>query len=204
MDERIGPSAQCSSDKGSLSHLSEGGAPEQQHAHDAAASRRGGLEPDVNTDAGTSSRRNSRYDRRRRRRAQSRRYRRDMKEAVEGQVAVPDLIGLAVPHATDVGHGAAVVVVAAEVDGPPLGSLTWPGDWIVTEQAPVAGSRVPKWANVRVTFRRADGNEAGDREPRLPSPNPGHLEAHATLDDEQVPLPDSGPADGTRRRDEEP
>jgi hypothetical protein len=106
-----------------------------------------------------------------------------MQESLDGQVAVPDLVGLGVSLAMDAGHEAAVVVVAADVDGPPLGSLTWPGVWVVTDQQPVAGSRIPKWDNVRVTFRRAGGNEAGDREPRLPSPSPDQLKAHATLDE---------------------
>ena len=106
-----------------------------------------------------------------------------MEEPVDGRVAVPDLVGLHVRLARDVGHDAAVVVVAADVDGPPLGSLTWPGVWVVTGQDPVAGTRVPKWDNVRIAFRRADGGETGDREPRLPSPSPDQLETHATRDD---------------------
>lgn len=101
----------------------------------------------------------------------------------DGRVVVPDLVGLPVDEARDVGHQAAVVVVATDVDGPALGALTWPGVWIVTGQDPDPGSPVQKWDNVRITFRRADGNEAGDREPRLPPPNPDDLEAHATLDD---------------------
>ncbi len=107
-----------------------------------------------------------------------------MEEPVDGRVAVPDLVGLPVTLARDVGHDAAVVVVAADVDGPPLGSLTWPGLWVVTGQDPVAGTPVPKWDNVHITFGRAGGDETGDREPRLPPPDPGHLQAHATVDEE--------------------
>lgn len=101
-----------------------------------------------------------------------------MSEA-DGRVSVPDLVGLPVHEARDVGHEAAVVVTATDPDGPALGALTWPGVWIVTAQDPVAGSRVRKWDNVRITFRRADGDEVGDREPRLPPPSPDDLEAHA-------------------------
>ena len=104
-------------------------------------------------------------------------------EPIDGRVVVPDLVGLDVPFARDVGEDAAIVVVAADVDGPPLGSLTWPGVWVVTGQDPVADTRVPKWDNVHITFGRADGNQAGDREPRLPPPDPGHLEAHASRDE---------------------
>jgi len=99
------------------------------------------------------------------------------------RVVVPDLVGLPMHEARDAGHHAAVVVVAADVDGPPLGALTRPGVWVVTAQDPSSGSSVAKWDNVRITFRRADGNEAGDREPRLPPPSPDDLETHATLDD---------------------
>lgn len=101
----------------------------------------------------------------------------------QARVEVPALVGLHVREARDVGHEAAVVVVAAELDGPPLGLLTWPGVWVVTAQDPEPGCYVRRWDNVRITFRRADGNEAGDREPRLPSPRPDDLKAHATLDD---------------------
>ena len=100
----------------------------------------------------------------------------------DGRVPVPDLVGLPVSEAREVGHEAAVVV-AADVDGPPLGALTWPGVWIVTAQDPGSYARVRRWDNVRIMFRRADGDEAGDRQPRLPSPSPDDLEAHATLDD---------------------
>lgn len=100
---------------------------------------------------------------------------------------MPDLVGLAVCEARDVGHEEAVVVVATDVDGPALGALTWPGAWIVMAQDPGPGSRVRKWDNVRISFRRADGDEAGDHEPCLPSPSPDDLDAHATLDGAWLP-----------------
>ena len=97
-------------------------------------------------------------------------------------MSVPDLVGLPVHEARDVGHEAAVVVVSADVDGPALGALTWPGVWVVTAQEPAAGSDVRRWATVRIAFRRAGGDEAGDREPRTP-PGLGDLEARATAHD---------------------
>lgn len=112
-----------------------------------------------------------------------------MNEPVDGSVVAPD-VGSEVSLARTVGHDARVVVVAADVDGPPLGMLTWPGVWVVTEQEPPASCRVAKWDNVRATFRRADGNEAGDREPRLPSPSPDQLEARASLDDAPLQRPE--------------
>ena len=39
-----------------------------------------------------------------------------------GEVEVPRLVGLAVREARNAGHEAGVVMVAADVDGPPLGS----------------------------------------------------------------------------------
>ena len=103
----------------------------------------------------------------------------------EGDVTVvaPDLVGLLVREAKEVGHEAAVVVVANDVDGPPLGALTWPGVWIVKAQEPAAGAHVRRWDNVRVTYGRIDGNEAGDREPRLPPLSPHDREAHAQPED---------------------
>lgn len=101
----------------------------------------------------------------------------------DGRVTVPHVVGLPVHEARDVGHDAGVLVVSADVDGPALGALTWPGVWLVTAQDPDAGFRVQKWDNVRITFRRADGDEVGDREPRLPPPSPDALEAHANFYD---------------------
>lgn len=97
-------------------------------------------------------------------------------------MAVPNLVGLTVREARDRGHNAAVVVVSADIDGPPLGELTWPGVWVVIAQDPSPGVLSPKWDSVRVTCRSADGNEAGDREPRLPSPNLDGLQAQATAE----------------------
>ena len=96
---------------------------------------------------------------------------------------MPDLVGLPVPLAREVGHDAAVVVVAADLDGPPLGALSWPGVHVVTAQDPAAGTLVASWDVVRIAFRRADGDAAGDREPRPPPPDPGELEAEAAPGD---------------------
>jgi hypothetical protein len=75
------------------------------------------------------------------------------------QVMVPKLVGMTVADARQAGHRARLVVVSANVDGPPLGALTWPGTWIVTSQRPEAGSWVPGWANVVIEFRRLPGGE---------------------------------------------
>jgi hypothetical protein len=72
-------------------------------------------------------------------------------------VAVPSLVGMTVREARRVGHDTGVVVTSADVDGPPLGALTWPGTWIVTAQRPIAGSQVERWSAVVIEFRERPG-----------------------------------------------
>ena len=104
------------------------------------------------------------------------------------QVQVPVLVGMVVREARNAGHQAGVVVVSADIDGPPLGSLTWPGVWIVTAQHPAAGAWVQRWDNVVIEFAELPGGEAaGDREPLSPRPDAGGLAA-------EVPSPP--PAEG--------
>jgi len=95
-----------------------------------------------------------------------------------GQVEVPELVGMVVADARQAGHQAGLVVVSADVDGPPLGGLSWPGIWIVTAQRPAPGAWLPRWGNVVIEFEELRGGEgAGDREPRIPLPDPGALAA---------------------------
>jgi hypothetical protein len=95
-----------------------------------------------------------------------------------GQVEVPQLVGMIVADARQAGHEAGLVVISADPDGPPLAGLTWPGIWIVTAQHPVPGTWSPRWDNVVIEFEELRGGEgAGDREPRIPLPNPGALAA---------------------------
>ncbi|TQM80360.1 PASTA domain-containing protein [Saccharothrix saharensis] len=96
---------------------------------------------------------------------------------------VPRLVGLTVPQARKTGHDAGVVVTSRDVDGPPLGALTWPGTWIVTAQHPTAGERVPRGTPVAVDFEeRPDAGGAGDREPRHPLPRRDEPEADPLRD----------------------
>ena len=67
---------------------------------------------------------------------------------------VPHLVGVTVPEARKRGHDAGVVVTSRDVDGPPLGALTWPGTWVVTGQAPSAGERVRRGSVVMIDFER--------------------------------------------------
>jgi hypothetical protein len=72
---------------------------------------------------------------------------------------VPDLVGMVVREARTVGHRAGVVVTSADLDGPPLGALTWPGTWVVTAQRPAAGTRLTRWDTVVIEFEEIPGGE---------------------------------------------
>jgi len=94
---------------------------------------------------------------------------------------VPDFVGLTVRIARRVGHEYGFVVTGPDLDGPPLGALTWPGTWIVTDQDPAAGTLLARGERVMVRFEEEPGGgTAGVREPRRPSPSP--LSVHEEAD----------------------
>ena len=74
-------------------------------------------------------------------------------------VQVPSLVGMSVRDARNAGHHAGVVVVSSNLDGPPLGALTWPGVWIVTAQHPLPGTSVSRWDTVVIHFEERPGGE---------------------------------------------
>jgi len=75
-----------------------------------------------------------------------------------------------------------VVIAAEDPDGPPLGSLTWPGVWVVTAQRPAPGAILRRRGSVVVDFEQASpGDEAGDQEPRSPLPPPNALGGECDL-----------------------
>ena len=101
------------------------------------------------------------------------------------RVVVPQFIGLPILHARGLANVAEVILTSGEPDGPPLGSRTWPGRWVVTEQDPEAGGEIARHGYVRVRCeRRDDGGESGDREPRAPTPPEGQLALERRLVDE--------------------
>jgi len=65
-----------------------------------------------------------------------------------------------------------LVVTSSDLDGPPLGALTWPGRWVVIEQTPRPGTTIRRGATVTIQFVEDPGGNAGVREPRRPAPNP--------------------------------
>lgn len=83
----------------------------------------------------------------------------DRNPAGVARVTVPLLVGMTVREARRVGHEGGVVVTSADIDGPPLGALTWPGTWKVTAQRPVAGSRVERWSTVVIEFEKVPDSD---------------------------------------------
>lgn len=101
-----------------------------------------------------------------------------------GQFAeVPDLRGLVVSAARETGHEAGLVVTSSDLDGPPLGALTWPGRWVVIEQTPRPGETIRRGDTVIIQFVEDPGRNAGVREPRRPTPNPDVRAFRRDLDD---------------------
>ncbi len=76
------------------------------------------------------------------------------------RVTVPLLVGMTVRDARDAGHNSGVVVTSADLDGPPLAALTWPGTWIVIAQRPIAGSLAERWSTVTIEFEERPGGDA--------------------------------------------
>ncbi|APU15758.1 MULTISPECIES: PASTA domain-containing protein [Actinoalloteichus] len=67
---------------------------------------------------------------------------------------VPGLVGRTVPMAIALGHDAGLVVTAADLDGPPLTVLAWPGVWVVTAQEPGPGTLLRRGSIVVVEFQK--------------------------------------------------
>lgn len=82
------------------------------------------------------------------------------------KVLVPNVVGLEWGEAQRVLSGDGLVAINAEPDTPDLRS----GGWIVRDQSPESGARVPAGSEVRL-WLRGDG-DAGVREPRRPRPTP--------------------------------
>ena len=76
---------------------------------------------------------------------------------------------MVVDRARKVAQDAGVVLAQPDPDGPPLAELTWQRPVTVLGQEPPAGTVVPRWGSVVVTWT-AEGT--GVREPRRPLPQP--------------------------------
>jgi transposase-like protein len=88
------------------------------------------------------------------------------------KVLVPNVVGLDWIQAREVLVGSELVAINAQPD-----AATDPGSrgWVITDQSPESGARVPAGSIVRL-WLRGDG-DAGVREPRRPRPTPRSLGA---------------------------
>lgn len=107
--------------------------------------------------------------------------------AVPAVVTVPDLVGLTVSMACDLGYQEGVAVAAGDVDGPPLDELTRPDDYVVTAQHPPPATRVPHWSVIVIWFAPEEGGDAGDRAPLRPPPDPRAMRASRRPEDADPP-----------------
>jgi hypothetical protein len=97
-----------------------------------------------------------------------------------GRVIVPDLVGALLTlerfDGFRLASGHELQLVSSDPDGPPVGVMIQEGGWLVLAQRPAAGTIVERGSTVWVTaMRGGGGGEAGDREPRDPSPPAGAL-----------------------------
>jgi hypothetical protein len=85
------------------------------------------------------------------------------------KVLVPNVVGLDWIQAREVLAGSELVAISAQPDAP-----TGPGScgWVITDQSPESGSRVPAGSIVRLWLRGRGDGDAGVREPRRPRPTP--------------------------------
>lgn len=104
-----------------------------------------------------------------------------MPRSAPQSVVVPTFVGLSVQSARGLATAADVVLTSGRLDGPPLGALTSPGNWVVTGQDPLPGALVERGSWVVISFESRGGGDDGDREPRLPPPPDRRLEEHLRL-----------------------
>ncbi|MDM4763217.1 PASTA domain-containing protein [Galbitalea sp. SE-J8] len=93
-------------------------------------------------------------------------------------VTVPDVVGLPFHVGRDVAADAGVALASTDPDGPPIGSLAWPGLFSIVSQHPAPGAQVREWDSVAIEV--VAHGDAGDREQREPHPSPPADAARAT------------------------
>jgi hypothetical protein len=85
-------------------------------------------------------------------------------------VTVPNVVGMHIRDARKAASDAGLTLAQPDADGPPIGALTWPGDFWITRQTPPPGARLWKWDSLIVEWTASRGEAAGVREPRRPVP----------------------------------
>jgi hypothetical protein len=66
-------------------------------------------------------------------------------------IVVPHVVGMPFHIARDLAAEKQLALAGVDPDGPSIGSQAWPGLFYVTAQDPTAGSRLRRWASIRVT-----------------------------------------------------
>lgn len=105
---------------------------------------------------------------------------------VGDHVVAPDVVGLSLADGRRVAGEAGVALAQPDPDGPPLGALTWPGEYVITGQVLRPGTSMKLWDSLVVSWREVvlpgtPGDPAGVREPRHPRRPHGGLAAEAQL-----------------------
>lgn len=77
-------------------------------------------------------------------------------------VVVPDVVGLPFHVGRDVASEAGVALANPDADGPPIGSLAWPGLFYIVRQHPAPGTELREWDSVGVEV--VAHGDAPDRE----------------------------------------
>lgn len=84
-------------------------------------------------------------------------------------VTVPNVVGMSWDDARQALRGKRLIHVSSDPDAPPAADDG--SNWVVTDQSPESGARVPAGSQVRLWAERRGGG-SGVREPRRPKPAP--------------------------------
>ena len=101
-----------------------------------------------------------------------------MVERFADKVSVPDVVGMPFHVGRDIAAEAGVTLSNPDPDGPPIGSLAWPGLFYITSQSPAAGAEMYRWDSVSVEIVEHGAASSGDRR-RSPTHPPADT-AHAS------------------------
>lgn len=101
----------------------------------------------------------------------------------EGPIYVPDVAGMLFHVGRDRAAELGLVLANPDPDGPPIGSLAWPGMFVITTQDPAPGTPAHQGDSIRVTVVRDDGTR--ESEPAQRPSVPPHLATSAEPGDSE-------------------